>query len=221
MAVLKGERSVFCAVRIDTPPRKLGLTGPRFCKSIQCEPDGRAVRLRKRLGVHFLLVHLVRDPRAVCWSSVRTAEKHQDTRLMSAPIVRCLRSSVGWIAANLACELFGRFHPQQYMRLYYECVCRSPQDVLRTILKKVSAEPLAILDPTRNFDNRHQLYGNSMRFKRLALDDVREDTIWRSQMPRGLSRLAAALCWPLGAKYGYLGAKARPRTDTPSSMRPT
>jgi hypothetical protein len=171
-------------------------------------------KLRKRLGEDFLLIHLVRDPRAVYWSTIRTAQKHEDTRLMSKPIIRCFRSSAGWTAANLACELFGWLYPKQYMRLHYEDLAQSPQDVLRRILEKVSVEPPASLERAESLDNRHQLYGNSMRFRPLSLTEVREDVAWKSDMPRGFGRLAAGLCWPLGAKYGYLGSKvARQRSS--------
>lgn len=164
-------------------------------------------RLRKRLGQDFLLIHLVRDPRAVCWSTIRTAQKHGDTRLMSTPVVRCLRSSAGWMVANLACEFFGWVHPKQYMRLHYEDLARSPQEELRTILEKVSVEAPAGLERAESLDNRHQLYGNSMRFKHLPLK-VREDVAWKSEMPKSVGRLATGFCWPLGAKYEYFGSKA-------------
>ncbi len=159
-------------------------------------------RLRKRLGRDFLLLHIIRDPRAVCWSTIRTARKHQDSRLTSAPILRGLRTAIGWSLANIAAELFGRRHPELYMRVTYEELTRSPETTLRKILHEVSVPPPANLEHDR-FDNRHQLYGNSMRFKPLSLGEVREDVAWKNEMPAGIRRLATGVCWPVGARYGY------------------
>lgn len=160
-------------------------------------------RLHKRLGEDFLLVHLVRDPRAVCWSTVRTARRHLDMRFTSGPTLRCLRTAFGWMIANLTCEAFGWLHPEQYTRLHYEKLVQSPQTMPSAILNKLSVAPTN-LQPNHSLDNRHQLYGNSMRFKPLSLEEVREDVAWRSDMPQGLLRLATTLCWPLGVRYGYL-----------------
>ncbi len=66
----------------------------------------------------------------------------------------------------------------------------------------------ASLERAEGLDNRHQLYGNSMRFRPLSLKEVREDVAWKSEMPKWLCRLAAGLCWPLGARYEYFGSSA-------------
>jgi hypothetical protein len=42
-----------------------------------------AFRLRKHLGDDFVLVHLVRDPRAVCWSILRTLRKNTNDNARS------------------------------------------------------------------------------------------------------------------------------------------
>jgi hypothetical protein len=160
-------------------------------------------RLRKQLGEDFLLIHLVRDPRAVCWSAIRTPQRHKDTRLTSAPTVRCLRTAFGWTIANIACEIFGWLHPHYYTRVRYEALARSPQTVLWGLLEKVSVHAPLTIEPS--LDNRHQLYGNSMRFRPLLLSDVREDLAWKSEMPKGMRWLATGLCWPLGVPYGYVG----------------
>jgi hypothetical protein len=171
-------------------------------------------RLRQRLGSDFLLVHLVRDPRAVCWSTIRTSQRHQDTGLLSAPVVRCLRTAIGWTVANVACEIFGWRYRENYVRVHYEDLARSPREVLRSILARVAVEAPASLERAESLDNRHQLYGNSMRFKSLPPEEVKEDVAWRSDMPKGVGCLATSLCWPLGAKYEYFGS-AKHRRPSP------
>jgi len=94
-------------------------------------------------------------------------------------MARCLRSAVGWTLANIASEVFGWRHRKQYVRLRDEDLARSPQETLHATLQKVSVPQPAGLERTGNFDNRHPLYGNSMRFKPLSLKQVREDVAWK------------------------------------------
>src|SRR4026208_302788 len=81
-------------------------------------------RLSKKLGKDFLLVHLVRDPRAVAWSTLRTKRDQNWTRggrpkrarrhlRQSSSVTRSLLTIAGWTVANLACEMFGFFHPDR------------------------------------------------------------------------------------------------------------
>ena len=162
-------------------------------------------QLQKKLGARFLLVHLVRDPRAVCWSMIRTTYRHKDTRFTSTPLIRCLRTTIGWLSANAVCEVFSLRHPRQYLRLRYEDLTCDPQAAVRDVLQKASLQPPAGFELADIWGNRHQLYGNSMRFKPLTLQQVRQDVAWGSDMPKVLRSLAIRLCWPLSAKYGYHG----------------
>jgi hypothetical protein len=155
-------------------------------------------RLRRRLGKDFLLIHLVRDPRAVCWSTIRTPISGKKAKKASTRVGRCLRTAVGWNAANIVCEMYGRLHPEQYMQLRYEDLTHSAADVLDHVFGRISQPPRQ-----RKRDNRHQLYGNRMRLKPLSLPELQEDTAWKSAMPQAYRLIAAALCWPLSAKYGY------------------
>ena len=165
-------------------------------------------RLRRQLGQNLHLVHVVRDPKAVCWSAVRLAKlrktrrrktRRLTKRVLSSPIPRCLRTAVGWWIANLSCELFGWLYPSQYQRARYEDFACSPRRVLHTLFKVVSPERAWRLTEIGMSDNRHQLYGNRMRRQRLLFSDVRLDVRWKSEMPRGYRQLVGALTWPLRA----------------------
>jgi len=157
--------------------------------------------LRRALGADFVLLHLTRDPRAVSWSAVTKAGR-QGTRPLAA--LRASGTALGWIASNLACEAFGRAYPDQYLRLRYEDLVRAPSEVMQGLVAKllpgVSWHPEGIGANA----NRHQLYGNRMRARRLSLAEIKEDSAWRSEMPPAPRALAAALTWPLRERYGYL-----------------
>jgi hypothetical protein len=157
-------------------------------------------RLRQDLRGDFLLIHLVRDPRGVCWSTIRTLRRRKKR---GRELGRCLRTIFGWMFANLACEAFGLIHPKQYLRLRYEDVVGAPQRALAPVFGKVALEPSSLAS-SGECDNRHQLHGNRMRFKLVSLADLKEDIAWTSKMPQAYRRLTIMLSWPLNARYGYL-----------------
>lgn len=160
-------------------------------------------RLQKRLGRDFLLIHLVRHPTAVCWSTMRTPRRRRDSRLLFIPSIRCLRTAIGWTVANTASEIFGWLYPSNYIRLRYEDLTRSTQEVLGGIFNTLSVQ-LPPATKRERSDNRHQLYGNSVRFRPVSIQNVKEDVAWKTATPRIYRYLAMSISWPLGAKYGYI-----------------
>ena len=171
-------------------------------------------RLSRRLGKDFLLVHLVRDPRAVAWSTMRAPRRQKRTKTGKlkvnwksgrhySPAVRSLRTVAGWTIANLACDLFGLVHRGRYLRVRYEDLVRSPLKVIGQILARVSLDPLATLELSETIRNRHQLYGNAMRFETVSPSDLKEDAAWKTAMPKTYRRLIGSLSWPLCLRYAY------------------
>jgi hypothetical protein len=171
-------------------------------------------RLRRRLEQDFCLVHLVRDPRAVCWSAIRLAQRDAQRkktrknsrltkRVLSKPILRCLRTSIGWWVANISCELFGWLYSSQYLRIHYEHIACSPHIGLRELFGLVSPGVMLRFTEIGASDNRHQIYGNRLIRQRLLLSDVRLDDRWKFEMASGYRCLAGALTWPLRRRYGY------------------
>jgi len=160
-------------------------------------------RLFKKVGPDFLLVHLIRDPRGVCWSAMRKPRRPNNGSRLSSPLSETLRVAIGWTAANVACEVFGWYHPKNYLRVRYEDLVHTPTEIIGGILRKVSLSSPSSLEPTDARNNRHQLYGNAMRFKPLSHADLREDLAWKTLMPRAYRTLTRSLCWPLSRYYGY------------------
>jgi hypothetical protein len=155
---------------------------------------------RRALGEHFFLVHLVRDPRAVCWSAVRRAERRSD-RLNGA--LRCAFTTLGWWTANLACELFSRIYPDQYARLCYEDLTRAPRESVSRLLTVLGVKGRPQFRALGKSANRHQLHGNRVRRHPPSLNEIKEDLAWRTAMPLAYRRLVAVLSWPLRGRYGY------------------
>jgi len=161
-------------------------------------------RLNKKLGRDFLLIHLVRDPRAVCWSTLRTKKQHDEP---GSEFGRNVRTAFGWLGANLACEAFRLLHPDRYLRVRYEDVVRTPETTLPAIFKAAGLQ----LVPVRQelaIENRHQLHGNRVRHQPLVLGNLQEDVGWKAAMPRFSRWLTVTLTAPLFLKYGFLNSNA-------------
>jgi len=159
------------------------------------------LRFRRMLGRQFHLIHIVRDPRAVCWSILRRAQSTGN--LPSSELLRCAFTILGWWTANLTCELFGLLYRDQYVRVRYEDLTRSTIPCMNRLFQALLTEGDIRFDTLGATSNRHQLYGNRMRRRRLSLSGIKEDREWSRVMPPASLRLVEALSWPLRRKYGY------------------
>lgn len=156
--------------------------------------------LQRRYADDFRLVHIVRDPRAVCWSLLK---KYRRPEAGSNDVALSIGTTLGWLCANLACELFRRKHPNLYTRVRYEDLASDPVAVTHKVLKSISPSAHWDAGAVGTHDNRHQLYGNRMRRKPLNVREIRVDDNWKKEMPDRLRRIAGSISWPLRARYGY------------------
>ena len=165
-------------------------------------------KLRRNLGDGVHLIHVVRDPRGVSWSTLGALWKRrleQSNPLFHYPkkMLRILWTTMGWWVANASCEIFAWRFPKQALRVRYEDLIDSPKDVLDGIfawLAPNESRPHVEIDTV---GNRHQLHGNEGRRRISSLEDVHADIRWRNEMPAGQRRIASALTWPLRLRYGY------------------
>lgn len=157
-------------------------------------------RLRRRLGPRFHLIHLVRDPRGVCWSLIQSKRSHSP---LSQDGLTCIRSAIGWWFANFSCECFRWLYPNQYSLLFYEDLARSPSEVLEATLRDLLPHVPWTPGNMNTSLNRHQLQGNRMRNRPLSFDEVSPDVSWKYGMPPVCLRITKVLCWPLRGRYGY------------------
>jgi hypothetical protein len=162
-------------------------------------------RLKRCFGSEFLLVHLMRQPTAVCWSVVNKKDRHakKDGRTPHHYALRCGWAVLAWSVANLSCEIFGVIYPGQYVRLRYEDLVHSPAETLTALFEQIlPGVPWSFIG-AGNDDNRHQLYGNSVKHHQLTIADVKEDLKWQSEMPPEYCRVILALSYLFRLRYGY------------------
>jgi hypothetical protein len=162
-------------------------------------------RLKRRFSSDFMLVHLVREPRAVCWSVLRKKIRiaKREGRRQSHYTLRCGWTVLSWSVANLSCELYGLIYPCHYLRFRYEDLARSPAEALGTLFEKFLPDLSWSFEEGSAHNNRHQLFGNDIRHQQMAIEDVREDHKWKSEMPPEYSRVVLALSHLLRLRYGY------------------
>jgi hypothetical protein len=75
-----------------------------------------------------MLLHLTREPVAVCWSALKQKKRQHGAvhKKSFLDALRCGWIVLGWSIANLSCELFRKLYPRQYVHLRYEDLARSP-----------------------------------------------------------------------------------------------
>ena len=89
------------------------------------------------------------------------------------------------------------------MRVRYEDLARSPAAVLQDLYERLLPNIRWNLDEIGASNNRHQLHGNTIRFRELSLALVREDLSWKTEMPEGYLRFVMPVSYYLRRRYGY------------------
>lgn len=163
--------------------------------------------------VRVTTVHLVRDSRAVAFSTSRRKRK-PDVHLREAWMTQLSPrlSAERWVKSNLKAELLGR-RGGNYLRLRYEDLIASPADAVESILR-LGPGTAGTGDAPVRVPVAHTVSGNPMRFEQGDLT-LRLDDEWRQAMPRQDRRLVTALTAPLLLRYGYL----KPWSGAPHAHR--
>jgi Sulfotransferase family len=163
-------------------------------------------RLKREFGPDFMMVHLTREPRAVCWSVLKQKNRRakRSKRRLPHYVLRCSWVVLGWWLANLSCDLFGIIHPRHYLRLRYEDFVRFPIETLRSLYETLLPDARWEYCEPSVRDNRHQLHGNNVRYRDITISDLKEDLKWQREMPAEYSRVVSSLSYLLCVRYGYV-----------------
>jgi hypothetical protein len=130
----------------------------------------RALLMSDAREIEPIIIHLVRDGRAVTWSYIR---KYQ----------RIIPFFFKWALENLKIEIAKRRFPGQRLFVGYESLAAHPEQTLRLITDAIG---IAYDESMMDFRSgeHHQMGGNRMRFeteRRIVADES-----WRKNMPQGL-----------------------------------
>jgi hypothetical protein len=154
--------------------------------------------------LELLVLHLIRDSRAVAYSWLGhklMPEVTTETRYM--PVKRPWRSAVFWELENLALELLRRAS-QRSVRLRFDDLTSDPRRSLGAALATLGIE--TDLDFLRrrvlHLGPNHTVAGNPLRFRRGEVA-IEADLEWRRRLEAGPRRVVTALTWPLLLRYGF------------------
>jgi LPS sulfotransferase NodH len=236
------------ALERDARPRRALFTGRRTISARTRELLGDRARLYRAIGeiagvrwivdtgkdpvygaalaalaeVNVVIVHLVRDPRGVAYSSAKRLQSDSEPGEME----RFTPASAAWQYAlrNLAASAASRRLGERHVRLRYEDLVADPRACLARVAQ-VAGVPLD--DPGRAIErlalppaDHHLVAGNpGVRRRggrlRLALDEE-----WRVKMRPGQRRLVVAICAPLMLRYGYPLTTRRAQVAVPERPEP-
>lgn len=153
------------------------------------------------------VLHLLRDPRGVAYSWMKTVERPEtDGEIM--PQYSAKRTAGRWVTDNLGFDTLASLGVPT-LQLRYEDVLAAPQDRLLDIARFADA-----IDPaTTALDfiegntahlstSMHSIAGNPLRF---GGDDVvlRLDDAWQTKLPAGDRRTVELITRPVLGRFGY------------------
>lgn len=153
-------------------------------------------------GVDAVVVHLVRDPRAVAFSWQR--EKSLDDGRGDMPRHPVTQSALSWTARNLLAEAVRRRPAAPSLLARYENLVRSPTRTAASVASAVDddADLTSIRGRTVRLPPNHTVAGNPMRFQTGDVE-LRMDTEWIREQSAGRQLLVTVLTLPLLLRYGY------------------
>jgi hypothetical protein len=158
---------------------------------------GRGHVLLRSPDVDVRLIHLVRDPRGVIWSSGK-----QD---VEQPYKSPAKASIHYLTKNLACLLVNLMAPRgTVLRVRYEDLVRKPVPELRRIghFLNLSMEPvIEKIESGEALAVPHLLDGNRIRHQRAI--HLRLDDGWRRGLPARDRLLTELLTFPFFIFFGY------------------
>jgi len=134
-----------------------------------------------------IMLHIIRDPRAVTWSYVRKYGKWSSHLFP-------------WLKSNQKIEILKRRFQGKVVTIRYEDLVADPEKVLREVMTVIGLDFAPTMLAYRDAA-QHQLAGNRMRLKKEG--GISRDTSWEKDMPRGLRTIVSAVSAPLARKYGY------------------
>lgn len=173
------------------------------------DKTGRPVALSRYTDADVRTLHLVRDGRAVGWSSMKGPGSPERPEVpLPRPLV-AVRAGAAWSVVNASCEWMARhLGRDRVLRLRYEDLATDPAGQVRRIgrFAGLDLEDLvAKVEADEPLEVGHNVAGNRLRFR----DEIRirPDFSWRERMSRPLRWALTAELWPLLLRYGYAPAR--------------
>ena len=165
----------------------LGIQGRGVFLDSSKRPE-RAVFMSRVPSFRMKVIHLVRDGRAVSWSSMKNLGIGPEEAARS------------WVADNQGSEHARRyFDPGRWLTLRYEDLCTHPDESLTRLYDFIGVPAKNGIHDFRNFE--HHIIGNRMRLA--STSEIRLDERWKEALTREQMGIIERHVTPLNRKYGY------------------
>ena len=165
----------------------LGIQGRGVFLDSSKRPE-RAVFMSRVPSFKMKVIHLVRDGRAVSWSSMKNLGIGPEEAARS------------WVADNQGSEHARRyFDPGRWLTLRYEDLCTHPDESLTRLYDFIGVPAKNGIHDFRNFE--HHIIGNRMRLA--STSEIRLDERWKEVLTREQMGIIERHVTPLNRKYGY------------------
>jgi len=151
----------------------------------------RIALLAQSARIRLRVVHLVRDPRAQCWSSARRRETSLD------------RAAWSWRQTHRTIERHLEATDVPMMRLTYEDFCRQPSAAFGQLCTFAGVPARDIPENFRDTD--HHILGNAMRKPRDGRTTIQLDERWRDHLSHRDLRAIGRWTDALARRYGCHG----------------
>ena len=162
-------------------------------------------------GAAVVIVHLVRDPRGVAYSSSKRVRSDSEPGEMLR--LSAVAAAWQWLTKNLVVQIALRRLAPRYVRVRYEDLVADPDGCL---LQIADAADLPIADPRAAVErlalppqDHHMVAGNPGVRRRGGVLRLSLDEEWRAGLPARDRRLVTCICAVPMAIYGY-GLRGRP-----------
>jgi hypothetical protein len=149
------------------------------------------------------LIHIVRDPRAVAYSSMRRRvdPTSPDSRIAIEPHSVSLTAAM-WVEWNTTIERLAQQYPVRYTLLRYEDFVKDPGVTLSRLGLTSGVAASVSTSFAQPHPEWHTVYGNPSRLRSGPIV-LRQDNEWRDKLPRGAATTVSVITAPLLSRYGY------------------
>ena len=164
-----------------------GIKGSRVFLDSSKRPE-RAVFMRRVPSFDMKVIHLVRDGRAVSWSTMKNQGLAPEDAACS------------WVGDNHASELARRYFPaDRWLTLRYEDLCADPETTLARVHGFIGVPATNGYHDFRKAD--HHIIGNRMRLS--STSQIRLDERWKEVLTPEQMAVIERQVRPLNERYGY------------------
>jgi hypothetical protein len=166
---------------------------------------GRAFALHQYTDINVKIIHLVRDVRGVCWSTIKKTGSNERRRFTDNKFINTVRAALSWWLTNkMSLKTTAMLPAGSVITVRYEDLCDSPARELSRIGDFLQLDYSSVVEKVLNgeeLDVSHNLGGNQIRFNRAL--KFKPDLEWRKRMPKIYRFISMLIAVRLNNFFGY------------------